>query len=137
MKIKIIVLVSLILLSILPAQADPPALSDVITFANDQAIRGWSTAGRFPPVALNRLETASIKLQFAATMAGTPVIIQALDGGELGLAADSAAIALDGTTSFQFQAGDQPGAYRVLVIAGGTASMMQFEVPNPPEEQPP
>jgi hypothetical protein len=133
MKIKIIVLVSLILLSNLPAQADPPALSDVITFAKGQEIRGRSTAGRFPAVALNRLETASIKLQFAATMAGTPVIIQALDGGELGLAADSAAIALDGTTSFQFQAGHQPGAYRVLVIAAGTVSMVQFEVPNPPE----
>ena len=133
MKLKSSFLVSLILLSILPAQADPPALSDVITFANDQAIRGRSTAGRFPTVALNRLETASIKLQFAATMAGTPVIIQAMDGGELGLAADSAAIALDGTTSFQFQVADQPGLYRVLVIAAGTVSMVQFEVPNPPK----
>jgi hypothetical protein len=133
MKIKIIVLISLILLSILPAQADPPALSNVITFAKGQGIRRHSTAGRFPPVALNRLETASIKLQFAATMAGTPVIIQALDGGGLGLAGDSAAIGLDGTTSFQFQVADQPGLYRILVIAAETVSMVQFEVPNPPE----
>lgn len=130
MKVKIIALVSLILLSTLPAQADPPAFSDVITFATGQGVRGRSTAGRFAPVALNPLETAAIKLQFAATLVGKPVIIQALDGGGLGLAADSAAIALDGTTSFQFQAGDQPGAYRVLVIAGGTASMVQFEVPE-------
>jgi hypothetical protein len=135
MNIKIIVLTGVALLSTLPAQADPPALSDVITFANGQGIRGRSTAGRFPPVALNRLETASIKLQFAATMAGTPVIIQALDGGGLGLAADSAAIALDGTTSFQFQVADQPGLYRVLVIAGQAVSMVQFEVPpQGPEE---
>src|SRR5919106_4698547 len=120
MKTKLIVLTGIALLSTLPAQADPP-FSDVITFTNGQGIRGRGTAGRFPPVALNRLETASIKLQFAATMAGTPVIVQALDGGGLGLAADSAAIALDGTTSFQFQVADQPGLYRVLVIAGGSS----------------
>jgi hypothetical protein len=134
MKTQIIVLTGLALLSTLPAQADPPVLSDVIPFTKGQGIRGHSQAGRFPPVALNRLERASIKLQFAATMAGKPVIIQALDGGGLGLTADSAAIALDGTTSFQFQAGDQPGLYRVLVIAGGSSvGMVQFEVPNPPE----
>jgi hypothetical protein len=133
--------VTLCSISTLPAQTDslvssapatsPPAASGVITFASGQAIRAHSAAGRFPPVTLNPLETASIKLRFAATLAGAPVIVQPLDGGTVGLTDQSATVALDGTTSFQFQAANQPGLYRVLVIAGGTVSMVQFSVPAP------
>ena len=118
---------------IVMAQELEGASSGEIILGDGEEIKDYSTAGKFPRVTLNPLETTDIKLQFAATIAGTPVIIQALDGGELGLAADSAAIALDGTTSFQFQVADQPGLYRVLVIAAGTVSMVQFEVPNPPK----
>ena len=80
---------------------------------------------------LNALDTAAIKLQFATALAGTPVIIQALDGGTVTLADPSTTVATDGTTAFQFQVADQPGLYRVLVIAGGTVSMVQFSVPAP------
>ena len=115
--------------------AAPPAPSDVITFASGQATRSHSAAGQFSPVSLNPLETAAIKLQFAATLAGAPVIVQPLDGGSVGLTDQSAAVAADGTTSFQFQAADQPGLYRVLVIAGGAVSMVQFSVPSPTSGQ--
>ena len=107
-----------------------PAPSDVITFAAGQAIRGHSTAGWFAPVTLNPLETAAIKLQFPPTFTSAPVIVQALDGGALGVSDQSARIAADGTTSFQFQVAAQPGVYRVLVIVNGTASMVQFLVPQ-------
>jgi hypothetical protein len=133
--------VTLFSISSLPAQTDslvssapttaPPAPSDVITFASGQTSRNNSSTGRFAPLSLNALDTASIKLQFAATLAGTPVIVQALDGGTLGLTDQSAAVAADGTPSFQFQVAAQPGLYRVLVIAGTTASMVQFSVPAP------
>jgi hypothetical protein len=132
-------------ISTLPAQTDslvssapaspPPTPLDVITFASGQTSRSHSTAGRFAPVNLNPLETAAIKLQFATTFAGTPVTVQSLDGGALGLTEQSATVAADGTTSFQFQAADQPGLYRVLVIAGPTASMVQFSVPSPTLEE--
>ncbi len=133
--------VTLFSIPTLPAQTDslissvpttaPPAPSDVITFASGQAIRAHSAAGRFAPLSLNALDTATIKLQFAATLAGTPVTVQALDGGTVGSTDQSAAVAADGTTSFQFQAANQPGLYRVLVIAGTTVSVVQFSVPAP------
>ena len=107
-----------------------PAPSAVITFASGQAIRGHSSTGRFEAVSLNPLETASIKLQFTTTFASTPVVVQALDGGSLGLTDQSATIGLDGATSFQFQAGAQPGLYRILVIANGSVSIVQFSVPS-------
>jgi hypothetical protein len=131
-------------ISTLPAQTDSlgfavpaalPASSAVTTFANGQASRSHSAAGRFAPLSLNPLGTAAIKLKFAATLAGAPVTIQALDGGSVGLTAQSATIASDGTISFQFQAGAPPGLYRVLVIAGGTVSMVQFSVPSPTSGQ--
>ena len=116
--------------SLISAATMAPAPSDVITFATGQAIQGHSTAGRFAPVTLNPLATAAIQLQFPTTSASTPVVIQALDGGTVGSTNQSATIGLDGTISFQFQAGKQPGLYRVLVIANGTASMVQFSVPS-------
>jgi len=117
------------------APAALPAPSAVTTFASGQASRSHSAAGQFSPLSLNPLETAAIALQFATTLAGTPVIVQPLDGGSVGLSDQSAAVAADGTTSFQFQAADQPGLYRVLVIAGGTVSMVQFSVSSPTSGQ--
>ena len=108
----------------------PPAPSAMITFASGQAIRSHSAAGRFAPLSLNPLDTATIKLQFATTLAGTPVTVQPLDGGSVGLTNQSATVASDGTISFQFQAGAPPGLYRVLVIARGAVSMVQFLVPS-------
>jgi hypothetical protein len=113
----------------------PPAPSAVVTFASGQAIRSHSAGGRFAPVPLNPLDTTAITLQFPTTLAGTPVTVQPLDGGGMGLTNQSAAIASDGTISFQFQAGTPPGLYRVLVIAGATASMVQFSVPPPTSGQ--
>jgi hypothetical protein len=131
MKIKIIVLLSLTLLTALRAQEPEGALSDQITFGDGQEIQEYSIKGKFAPVTLNALETTDVTLQFSTSMTGAPVIAQALDGGQL--SGESATIDDTGTTSFQFQVSDQPGLYRILVIAEGTVSMVQFEVPNPPE----
>jgi hypothetical protein len=113
------------------AQEPEGALSDEITFGDGGEIQEYSIKGKFAPVALNALETTDVRLQFSTSLAGAPVIMQALDGG--GLSGESATIDDTGTASFQFQAADQPGLYRILVIAEGTVSMVQFEVPNPPE----
>jgi hypothetical protein len=112
----------------------PPAPSAMITFASGQASRIHSAGGRFAPLSLNPLDTAAIALQFATTLAGTPVIVQPLDGGSVGLPNQSATIASDGTISFQFQAANQPGLYRVLVMVNGNPSMVQFLVPSPAGE---
>jgi hypothetical protein len=117
-------------------EPDPPgASSDEITFEDNEVIEDKSSNGKFPPVTLNPLETTDIKLQFSTALAGVPVIVQVLDGGELSGIDESATLAADGTASFQFQVSDQPGLYRILVLAGGAVSMVQFEVPNPPDEE--
>jgi hypothetical protein len=110
------------------ASAALPA--SLIAFASGQARRSHSAAGRFAPPRLNPLETAAVALQFATTLAGTPVIGQPLDGGSVGLSDQSAIVASAGRISFQFQAGAPPGLYWVLVIAGGAVSMVQFSVPS-------
>jgi hypothetical protein len=131
MNIKIIVLLSLTLLATLPAQEPEGASSGEITLGDGEEIQEYSTKGKFAPVTLEPLGTSDVTLQFSTSFAGAPVIAQALDGGQL--SGESATIDDTGTTSFQFQVADQPGLYRILVIAEGTVSMVQFEVPNPPE----
>lgn len=131
MKIKIFVLLSLTLLATLPAQEPEGASSGEIMFGDGEEIQEYSTKGKFAPVTLEPLGTTDVTLQFSTSMTGAPVIAQALDGGQL--SGESGTIDDTGTTSFQFQVADQPGLYRILVIAEGTVSMVQFEVPNPPE----
>jgi hypothetical protein len=113
------------------AQEPEGALSDEITFGDGQEIQEYSIKGKFAPVSVDALETTDVTLQFSTSMTGAPVIAQALDGGEL--SGESATIDDTGTASFQFHVANQPGLYRILVIAEGTVSMVQFEVPNPPE----
>jgi hypothetical protein len=113
------------------AQEPEGALSDEITFGDGEEIQEYSTKGKFAPVTLEPMGTTDVRLQFSTSLAGAPVIMQALDGG--GLSGESGTIDDTGKTSFQFQVSHYPGLYRVLVIAEGTVSMVQFEVPNPPE----
>jgi hypothetical protein len=133
MKIKIIVLVTLTLLGNLPAQEPEGASSGEIITGDGEEIQEYSTKGMLPPVTVDALGTSDITLQFSTSMAGAPIIVQALDGGQVSGIDGSSAIDDAGKASLQFQVADQPGLYRVLVIAAGTVSMVQFEVPNPPE----
>jgi hypothetical protein len=128
--------INLCSVSTLPAQEPNPlwALSDEITFGEGGQIQAVSTKGTFEPVPLDPFETADIKLQFPASLAGAPVSVEVLDGGQLTGIGESAVLDGDGAVSFQFNVFDQPGLYRILATAGaGSVGMVQFEVPNPPE----
>jgi hypothetical protein len=136
MKIKIIILVTLTLLATLPAQEPAPswALSDEITFEDQEQIQGLSTKGEFAPVPLDPLETVDVKVQFPSSLAGAPVTVETLDGGALSGIGEPATLNADGAVSFQFHVSDQPGLYRILATIGGSSvGMVQFQVPNPPE----
>src|SRR6266545_6710394 len=66
-------------------QADPPlACCDVIQIAASQ-VEDCSAKGEFQPVLVSPSETASVTLQFDTSLAGTAVVVQALDGGVLGI----------------------------------------------------
>jgi hypothetical protein len=136
MKIKVIVLVSLTLLATLAAQEPAPswALSDEITFEGGEQIQGLSTKGEFEPVTLDPLATIDVKLQFPTSLAGAPVMVEALDGGALSGIGESATLDGDGAVSFQFHVSDQPGLYWIEATANGSSvGLVQFEASNPPE----
>ena len=139
MKIKIFALVSLTLLGTLPAQ-EPGPVSDEITLEGGEIIEDKSSNGKFEPVTVDPGATSDVGLQFPASLASTPVVVQALDGGQLGIDGNSATINQNGMLSFPFQVTDQPGVYRVLVIdpnadedSPAIVGVVQFEVPNPAE----
>jgi hypothetical protein len=122
------------LASSLVVRGDPPlGCCGVIQLAASQ-VEDCSTTGEFQTVVVSALETATVTLQFDVSLAGTQLVVQALDGGVLGIGG-SATIDQNGSISFPFQVGDQPGLYRVSVIAeldglSVSFSLVQFQVPN-------
>ncbi|PYK09191.1 MAG: hypothetical protein DME65_12565 [Verrucomicrobia bacterium] len=122
------------------AQQSQVAQSDQITTDGQRVIQDDnSPTGRFEPVTVNQWSTSNVGLQFSASLANQVVLVEALDGGTLGIEGESATIHANGTLSFPFQVTDQSGVYRVVVInpAGGddgtavVAALVQLEVPAP------
>ena len=117
------------------ARGDPPlGCCDVIQLATSQ-LEDCSVTGEFQPVVVSPLETITVTLQFDVSLASTQVVVQALDGGALGIGG-SATIDQNGNLTFPFQVDYQPGLYRVSFIADldGVSvpfSLVQFQVPNP------
>jgi len=120
--------------SSLIARGDPPlGCCDVIQLTTSE-LEDCSTTGEFQTVVVSPLETTTVTLQFDVSVVNTAVVVQALDGGILGIGG-SAIIDQNGSLTFPFQVGDQPGLYRVSVIADVDGisvpfSLVQFQVPN-------
>jgi hypothetical protein len=123
------------LASCLISHGDPPlGCCDTIEFETTQ-LQDCSTTGEFQTVVVSPLEMITVTLQFDVSVANTTVVVQALDGGVLGIGG-SATIDQNGTLTFPFQVSDQAGLYRVSIIADleGVSvpfSIVQFQVPNP------
>jgi hypothetical protein len=125
--------------SIATAQ-DSVAQSDQITQGQQIIQDNDSSTGKFDPVTVDPSATSDVALQFPASLASKPVVVQALDGGQLGIDGNSATIDQNGMLSFPFQVSDQPGVHRVIVIDPNAdedslaiVGMVQFEVPSPAE----
>jgi len=119
-----------------PAENGPTA---TISFAGKARFEAKSAKGRFPLAGIRPNETAEIRLQFASDWANTSITVQALDGGKVSAKAKDAVIAADGTASFRFQAGAQPGLYRIVVIGAESTTTLKFWVADPenPKANPP
>jgi hypothetical protein len=116
------------------ARGDPPLGCCEIQLATTQ-LEDCSDSGEFQPATAAALETATVTLQFDASLAGTAVAVQALDGGTLGING-STVIDQTGNLSFPFQVGALPGLYRVSVVAQYESgdvpvALVQFQVPSP------
>jgi hypothetical protein len=110
-----------------------------ISFAGASAVKVQSKRGSFSLVALGPNEAVQIDLRFSPDLAKTPLSAQSLDGGRISAKTKGAMISSDGTASIGFQAGDQPGLYRVVITGGGASSILKFWVADPrnPKATPP
>ena len=119
-----------------PPDTGPAA---TIVFANSTSVRTHSSRGHFRLTGIRALETVHIRLRFPMAFATTAMTVTPLDGGEVKVPGGHDIIAADGTISLQFKAGDQPGLYRVLLIAGRNQSLLKFWVADPknPNSNPP
>lgn len=112
----------------LPATAAPPAaeaMAATITFANGEGIKLYAD-DHFQPVAIAAGETVTIQAQLPPQFTNIPAVAQALDGGS----ATDIVIASNGMASVSFQAGSQPGLYRLFLSARGRNVVLQFQVSN-------
>jgi hypothetical protein len=66
--------------------------SDQITQGQQIIQDDNSTTGKFQPVAVDSFTTSDVALQFPTSLANKSVIVQALDGGTLGIDGSSATI---------------------------------------------
>jgi len=115
----------------LSAQTAPGPRARII-FADDTSviIHGHHRNGevRFSPVAILAGERVTVQLRLPARFANKLLAVQTLDGGR---ATDDVVIQGDGQAALAFEAGAQPGLYRILLSTGDNAATLQFSVPNP------
>jgi hypothetical protein len=129
-------------LLVLPTAADPPTYlptpppapalrpSATFTFADGTQITTRSTNGRFRLVGLHLNETVDIALQFPVVLLSSSAMAQPLDGGNI-ISVSTSPVATGGLTLIRFQAGNQPGLYRVLLLGFGGSARLQFWVADP------
>jgi hypothetical protein len=121
-----------------PPVTDELGPSATITFADATQIQTQSTTGRFPLVGLHPGEVIDFVMEFPASLTGNSIAAQPLDGGTI----IAELIYSERNTSprpIRFQAGDQPGLYRILITAGASRSMLHFWVAdarNPQNNRP-
>jgi hypothetical protein len=98
----------------------PPVLPDgsstaAVVFPNGQSVTMWSRLNQFPLVGAAAGDTLNVKLRVPTSFAPLVMNAQALDGGIVSASAANLTVAADGTASLQFQTGNQPGLYRILL----------------------
>ena len=104
--------------------------SATITFADARQIKVRNKTGRFRLVGLHLNETVDIAVQFSAVLPSSSALAQALDGGKiLSFSINSGGVS--GLASIRFQAGNQPGLYRIRVAGVGAPPLLQFWVADP------
>ena len=125
--------------SITPAPVDeptPPPQTDVLTtatiyFGDTTQVSVQSVNGWFQLVGLRLNEAVNVVLQFPVGWDGTAVALQRLDGGIVSAQPAQTTIASDGTASFQFQVGNQPGLYRISITGARQTSILSFGAIDP------
>lgn len=126
-------LVALSLLFAAPASAlatspaDAPNGIATITFADGRSVSISSGRERFGIVPVVSAETVRIDVRLPQSFQNAAAFVQPLDGG----VASEIVVNPDGSASVSFQAGAEPGLYRLLLGARNKTTVLEFEVPAP------
>jgi len=97
--------------------------------------------GNFGRVYIDATQKVNISLAYPPVAAEQPILMQAEDGGVLLNAKNKGVVGEDGvldanaSASINFQAGVQPGIYRVTILHGSDMKQIDFWVGPPPGVQ--
>jgi len=97
-----------------------------VTLSDASVVVTRAATGKFQLVAARPGELLTVVVPFPAATLGLTAAVSALDGGKL-IGTSSVPI-VHGAATIHFQAGTQPGLYRVLVLGLGPAATVQFWV---------
>jgi hypothetical protein len=124
--------------SILP-YAPPPVTPYTVTITSDS----WNlsvTAAGTDLVGLQSSQIVYVTVNLIVDIAGDTITVEPLDGGSVISGSNQVVVANDGTASFTFQAGSDPGAMQLRLTDDGAEIMgVQLWVldPNNPGNNPP
>jgi len=121
--------------------AKTPALDATATidFGDNQSVTANSNGAIFDRVGLQPNQVVDVTVQFSPGAAGRTIIAEPLDGGRVIGSTSKLVVAADGTLSFSFQAGHDPGVCQVSLHDGAQEVGLQFWVLDQqnPQENPP
>ena len=122
-----------------PSPEEDVSANAVIVSASGKARRLRGQADYIGRAGLRAHQLVSVAVRFSSSRAAQPVLISTLDGGRIVASKKDLSVSAEGTVDFKFQAGSEPGLYRVLVQAGVDEYRLEFYVLNTqhPEKNPP
>lgn len=116
-----------------PVPADIPnhQLVGVTIIGEAAPVQPQHDNGSFQKVALRPGQQVQVLLTFPAAAAGMAPQVLAMDGGTVSSPLPAVAVAADGRLPLTFQAGQQPGLYRLALHGIGADYVLRFWVVDP------
>jgi hypothetical protein len=110
-----------------------------ISWGANQSVTAISRGGVSDRIGLQPDQLVDVTVQFSTSAAGRTIIVEPLDGGRIIGTSNRLLIASDGTFSFRFQIGHNPGIYQVSLHDRAKELGLQFWVLDSqnPENNPP
>ena len=104
------------------------ALAATVDYGNDAIFQPAKHGTDFDQLGLDPGQTVNITVWFPIELAGEAMLVEAPDGGAAVFPEAGLIVTSDGTVTFQFQAGDLPGACRLIVHQPDDTNTLNFWV---------
>jgi hypothetical protein len=99
-----------------------------INFSSSQAVTVNSSVGTSDRVALQPNQSVDVIVRFSTPKTGHNIIVDALDGGKIVVAGNSASVSASNSVHFSFEVNGDPGLRRVILRDGSQEIAFQFWV---------